>query len=94
MIAQYLSDLSTIVTMTMEERKERLIQIKLKQLVLEKTTNGLFELSANDELEAMSILSLMFDPSSADKSIDETLNDIVALKKEIEKEAQIRFASK
>jgi hypothetical protein len=94
MIAEYLSALTTIAKMTMEEKKERLIQIKLKQMVLEATTNGLFELSANDELEAMTILSLMFDPSSADKSVDETMNEIVALKKEIETEAKIRFVGR
>jgi hypothetical protein len=94
MIAEYLSALTTIATMTMEEKKERLIQIKLKQMVLEATTNGLFELSANDELEAMTILSLMFDPSSADKSVDETLKEIVDLKREIETEAKIRFVGR
>jgi hypothetical protein len=94
MIAEYLSALTTIATMTMEEKKERLIQIKLKQMVLEATTNGLFELSANDELETMTILSLMFDPSSADKSVDETLKEIVDLKREIETEAKIRFVGR
>lgn len=91
MITEILSKLQGVVAMSLAQKKERLIEIKLKQLILERTTGSLLELSSSDELEAMSILSLMFDPSSADKSIEETLNEITALKTEIETEAEKRF---
>lgn len=91
MITEILSKLKNIASMSMEQKKDRLIEIKLKQLILERTTGELLELSASDEFEAMSILSLMFDPSSADKSVEETLADLVALKKEIETEAEKKY---
>lgn len=91
MINQILGKINKIAQMSLNEKKERLIEIKIKQLILERTTGQLLELSPSDELEAMSILSSIFDPSSKDKSIKETLNEMSMLKHEIETEAEKRY---
>jgi len=73
--------LTKVVGMSDDQKKERLVQIRLEQRQREIVT-GNDNIGGLEELEAMAILESMFQLSAAE-NVDETLIKIVTLREEI-----------
>jgi hypothetical protein len=91
MFGNVMSVFRNIVKMSVEERKERLVQIRVKQLMRERVTgNEDDNISPMEEIEAIAILQSLFPVSSEETTID----GIVQLREEINKRAEAIFTKK
>lgn len=90
MIHELMAMLKKTVSMTEEQKKEKLVELKVKQLIREKF-NGENSISITpaEELEAMAILQTLTDMDDPSNTIEK----IISIRDEITQRAEQKLAS-
>ena len=90
MIHELMAMLTKTVNMTEEQKKEKLVELKVKQLIREKlNVNDSTSITPAEEIEAMAILQTLTDLDDPANTIEK----IISLRDEITKRAEEKIAA-